>query len=407
MFTAVGRSLGGYAFSRRDLRLLYTAIFLSFLGASITFPLRLLYAQAHHASPTDLGLMAGAFLVAPLLVQVPLGWLVDHWGRVPVLLVGLIAHPIISLLYIPLNTPRELIILRFLEGITVATFQPATAAYIADVTPEEHRSEAYGALGATLNAGLLIGPLFGGLIGQYYGFTTAFVVNFAVEVLAVPLVIGHVHEPRVHQVHEEVAVPIRRLFSIPLTASYIAFFSGQVVMGTLGALWSIWVHDLGGSYAFIGVTFAAFALPQILIGASAGRWAERWGRARVLLLSGLAAAVIYVAYGALTNLAIITALGILEGIALVFQTPVAQSLLADASPPTARGRAQGMAGAIGAIGGSISAFASLPLYHADRPIPFTIAGIIMAVGSVAAAGGALVFARRRRHAANEIKVRSA
>src|SRR5947209_7020102 len=115
VLVGLARLVGGYALSRRDLRLLYAATFLSFLGASITFPLRLLYARQHHASPTELGVMAGAFLLAPLLAQLPMGWLVDRWGRVPVLLIGLIGHPILSLLYIPLNAPMELIALRFLE----------------------------------------------------------------------------------------------------------------------------------------------------------------------------------------------------------------------------------------------------------------------------------------------------
>src|SRR5437660_1112509 len=109
MLAGTARFFGGYAMSRRDLRLLYAAIFLSFLGASITFPIRLLYAQAHHASPMELGLMAGSFLLAPLVAQLPMGWLVDHWGRVPVLLIGLIVHPILCFLYIPLNTPADLI----------------------------------------------------------------------------------------------------------------------------------------------------------------------------------------------------------------------------------------------------------------------------------------------------------
>jgi MFS family permease len=396
MFSTVTRIVGGYALSRRDLRLLYAAMFLSFLGASMTFPLRLLYAQRNHASPTELGVMAGSFVLAPLLAQLPMGWLVDRWGRVPVLLFALIAHPIISLLYIPLSTPVDLIGLRFLEGITVAAFQPAINAYIADVTPEEHRSEAYGAFGATLNGGMLIGPLIGGVIGQYFGFTAAFVANFAIEVLAVPLVIGHVHEPRVHRAHhEEGRVSWRDLFSLPLISIYAAFFCIQTVMGMLGSLWTIWVHDLGGSFTFIGVTFTVFALPQILLGASAGRFADRWGRARFLLVSGVLAGLIYASYGFLTNLAVITVIGVVEGCVIVFQMPVVQGFLAAASPSRARGRAQGMAGAAGSIGATVSAFASLPLYHQARPIPFVAAGAMMMIGALIGSSGAALFARRR------------
>ena len=79
----------------------------------------------------------------------------------------------------------------------------------------------------------------------------------------------------------------------------------------------------------------------------------------------------------------------------MFQLPVAQGLLADASPPQARGRAQGISGSIGAIGGAAAAFASLPLYHAGRPLPFILAGVAIMAGSGVAAVGAVALVRRR------------
>jgi DHA1 family tetracycline resistance protein-like MFS transporter len=389
---------GGYAFRRRELRLLYSAIFLSFLGASVVFPLRLLYAQAHHASPTQLGLMAAAFLIAPLAAQIPLGGMIDRWGRVPVLLVSLASHALVSLLYIFFNAPVELIALRFLEGLSTAGFQPAVGAYIADVTPEEHRAEAYGALSATLNAGMLVGPLAGGVVAQATSFAVAFAITVVMEVAAFILVAGRVHEPVVHERHgaDEPPVSWRSLISLPLFGAYAAFFAQQTVMGILASLWTIWLHDLGGSYTYIGMTMTVFALPQIFLGALAGRLGDRWGRAPLLLGAGILVSVVYASYGFMTNLTLIVVVGIVEGIFIVFQRPAAQSLLADGSPSRARGRAQGVAAAAGALGGAVSAFASLPLYHQSRPLPFVIAGIAMTAGSVIAAVGAVALARRRR-----------
>src|SRR5436305_13509148 len=105
MLVRIGHLMGGYPFKQRDLRVLYAILFLSFLGTSITFPLRLLYAQAHGATPTELGLMASAIIAAPLFVQVPMGWLVDRWGRVPMLLTALACHAGVSALYLVLVPP--------------------------------------------------------------------------------------------------------------------------------------------------------------------------------------------------------------------------------------------------------------------------------------------------------------
>jgi len=401
MIRRMGQLFGGYAFKRQDLRLLYATVFLSFLGTSVAFPLRLLYAQAHQASPAELGVMAAAFLIAPLAGQPVMGWLVDRWGRVPVLMLGLVSHVVLCLFYIFFTTPLDLIALRFLEGLTVSAVQPAISAYIADVTPAEHRSEAYGALSATLNAGMFIGPLVGGVIGQSVGFTAAFWVNVAIEALAVVLVWGRIHEPPTHTLDQRggaTPISVGRLLSLPLLGAYAAFFTTQMVMGIMGSLWSIWVRDLGGSYTYIGATFTVFALPQILFGTFAGRLGDRWGRAPLVLVAGLLVSVIYAAYGTTTNLTLIMILGIAEGLFLVFQQPVVQGLLADASPAEARGRVQGIAGATGAVGGALAAFASLPLYHASHPLPFTLAGLVMALGSVLAAAGALAYSRQKGRA---------
>lgn len=400
-FGKLTRALGGYPLRHRQLRLLYAAVFLSYLGASIIFPLFMLYAQRRGATPVQLGLLAAAFLIAPLLAQLPLGWLVDHWGRVPVLLVGLIGHPFIMIFYVVFNHPAQLIGLRFVEGILVSAFQPAVSAYIADSTPVEHRNEAYGALNATLNAGLFVGPLVGGLIAQPFGFPAAFLSAFAVEVMAVPLVLRHVSEPP-RQSSADVAGPTswKRLLSVPLAAVYFVYLSGGIVIGAMTALWALWIHDLGGSYTFIGLTFTVFALPQVFFGAGSGRLAARTGRALPLLASGLIAGGIYVAYGFVTSLVAIVALGVVEGSVIVFQQPLAQALLADAAPPAARGRAQGLAGVVGAAGAASAAYLSPPLYHMSRPLPFALLGGVTIAGCALAALGAFSYERRREPGVN-------
>jgi len=391
MFSSLFHALGGRAMRQRDLRMLLLAVFLTELGVSAAFPLRLLYAQAHHATPTELGMMAGAFFLAPVLCQMPLGWLVDRWGRVPVLLFGMIGHAIIGVAYIIFNSPVDLICLRFLEGVVIAGVQPATAAYIADVTSEEHRAEAYGVLSAAANGGLLIGPLFGGIVGQQFGFASAYILSVVFESISVILVLTSVREPARHRdthAHERL-VSWRRFLTLPLLGAYAITFAYFSVMGVFTALWTIWIRDLGGSYTFIGFTFTAFAVPGILLGAIGGRTSDRWGIAPTILCFGLLISLIYVSYGFVGNLAAILVLGLIEGVFLAFQQPAVQALLAAASPPEARGRAQGVAGLAGSLGGAGSAFLSLTLYHWNHPVPFVGAGAVMIAGTLAAAFSAV------------------
>lgn len=402
MVQRITQLLGGYAFRNRELRVLYLACFLSFLGASSIFPVFILYARQQHASATELGLMAGALLLAPLVAQMPLGWLVDHWGRVPVLMFGLLAHPVVVLLYVAFNTPWDLIALRFIEGIIVSAFSPAINAYIADVTPEEHRAEAYGGFGATLNGGLFAGPLIGGVIAGAFGFKATFVAAFLMELFAIPVVLWSIHEPKRHIARHEDRphIPWSALFTGPLVAVYIGYLCIQVMEGSMTALWTLYVRDLGGSLTFIGFTITVFAIPQIVLGTASGRAAGRMPRALTMFAGGILVSLVYVSYGLVTSLGAVLALGLIEGVLLMFQQPLAQSLLADASPAEARGRAQGLAGMIGSLGGFASAFFAPPLYYQAHALPWFLLGICTAIGWSAASVGAVLYTRHHRSPAS-------
>ncbi len=395
MFATVARTLGGRVMRQQQLRTLLLAAFCTELGVAMAFPLRLLYAQAHGATPAELGLFASVYVLAPVLVQLPVGWLVDRWGRVPVLAVSLAGHALIGLAYIVFTAPAELIGLRFFEGAVLAGVQPAAAAYIADVTVEGQRAEAYGVLSATLSGGLLLGPLVGGVAGQTWGFGAAYALSAAVEAVAVALLVARVREPQRPRCGpaEERALPWRRLLAPPLLGAYAAIGATQIIMGLFSALWTIRLHDLGGSYTYIGVIYTVFALPGLLLGALGGRAADRWGLAPTLLSFGLAIGLIYAGYGFVTNLTVLPFLCALEAVLLAFQAPALQALLAAASPAEARGRAQGIAGLVGALGGGSAALVSLALYHWSQPAPFVLSGVVMAAGALAAALGALRLTR--------------
>jgi MFS family permease len=301
----------------------------------------------------------------------------------------------IGVAYVLFSSPADLIALRLLEGASMAAIQPATFAYVADVTPENHRAEVFGLLTAAISGGLLIGPLLGGAVGQARGFVPAYISCTVIEAVAALLAMLYLREPARHEQQAERAALVawRRLLTLPLVGAYAATLSFQVVMGIFSALWTIWLRDLGASYTYIGVTYTVFALPQLLLGAIAGRAADRIGRAPLLLWAGVLVSLVYAAYGYITNFWLVIALGIFEGVFLVFQQPSVRGLLADASPPDLRGTAQGVAGLTGAIGAATSAFASLPLYHANKSLPFVLAGAIMVAGSVVGAFAAMRMAR--------------
>jgi MFS transporter, DHA1 family, tetracycline resistance protein len=101
------------------------------------------------------------FFCAPIL-----GALSDVYGRRRVLLISCFGLGIDYLLMGFSQNLTWLFIGRIISGITASGFATA-GAYIADVTPPEKRSAAFGMFGAAFGIGFVIGPALGGILGDY------------------------------------------------------------------------------------------------------------------------------------------------------------------------------------------------------------------------------------------------
>ena len=108
-----------------------------------------------------------AFMLMQFLFSPIQGALSDRFGRRAVILIsccGLGADFIVMALAPMLWL---LFIGRAISGICAASFTTANA-YIADITPREKRSAAFGLLGAAFGLGFIIGPALGGFLGHIW-----------------------------------------------------------------------------------------------------------------------------------------------------------------------------------------------------------------------------------------------
>jgi DHA1 family tetracycline resistance protein-like MFS transporter len=100
------------------------------------------------------------FLSMPLL-----GALSDRFGRRPVILISNFGLGVAYVVTALAPSLAWLLVSRILSGICAASFSTATA-YVADVTPVEKRSAAFGKLGVAFGIGFVAGPAIGGLLGS-------------------------------------------------------------------------------------------------------------------------------------------------------------------------------------------------------------------------------------------------
>ena len=127
--------------------ILFSIILIDFIGFSILIPVLPLYAQELGASPTEVGLMLALYSLG-LVVFLPVwGWISDHIGRRPVLLVCLLGTAASFALLAVAETITAIYVARALGGFFGASIGTAQA-YMTDITDEENRTRGMGLIGA-------------------------------------------------------------------------------------------------------------------------------------------------------------------------------------------------------------------------------------------------------------------
>lgn len=111
------------------------------------------------------GWMAAAWAVMNFLAAPILGGLSDRFGRRPVILISAFGLAVDLVIMALAPTLAWLFVGRLLSGVTAAS-QSTAAAYIADVTPPEQRTQRFGLLSGIFGIGLILGPAAGGLLSE-------------------------------------------------------------------------------------------------------------------------------------------------------------------------------------------------------------------------------------------------
>jgi MFS family permease len=312
-------------------------------------------------------------------------------GKRLVMNVGLIGLSILTLFWLTITDPVLFVVLRFVEGIFAAGILSSARALLADEIVDEQRGQAFGIYGAFMNAGFLLGPALGGLIAST-GYTLTFVGSAAFRLLACALVVLLV--PRGRSVHPDVrarraGVPRRALWTLPLVGAYILFLGDNLYFGfdlTLAPLWL--KHHVGASIAFIGLSYAVWALPNVLLTPYGGRIADRMRRSTLILSFGVLQIPCYIAFAFLRSVAVALAVFAIHGAIYAMMQPAVDANLAAFSPPDARARAQGLYGAIGMAGAFIAANTLSALYGVNFRLPLFV--MAAAFGACLLVGGMMV-----------------
>ena len=382
--------------------------FIVWLGFGALLPVLPIYFTENGVDLAQLGVVIAAWPLARLVGEPFFGWLADRTSRVPLMVIGLIATGVFCLLPLVFVGTIAFVVLRAAAGLATALYDPAARGYITDATPPERRGEAFGLYGAVQMGGFLVGPAIGALGAQRFG-GVAFVFVFSgiVAVLAaIPIALRlreadvrtHPSPPGVSTefardaqsaglaagriardaVADDPAVP-RSLWNRGLIAAMIINAGGNFAGGTYEVIWSLFLTGLGASLDLVGLTFAMFGLPVLLLSPYAGRLVDRRGSLLFIVVGSILPAAMGLLYPRIPEPIFAVPLILIEATGFALLNPALYSVVAANSPAGRSSTAQGLFGAAGTVGFIVASLIAGVLAKTNIVYPMYVFTVVLTV----------------------------
>ncbi len=125
-------------------------------------------------STSQLGILLSAFFWTYVVLQVPVGWLVDRFPAASVLSAGFFAWSAATIFTGLARGFTTLLAMRLLLGVGEAVIFPASSKIFAENLPEKDRGLANGVLIAAIQWGTAVGAFGGGLLMAHFGWRRTF-----------------------------------------------------------------------------------------------------------------------------------------------------------------------------------------------------------------------------------------
>ena len=350
-------------------------------------PVLPLYAAAHGASATGVGLIIGAHMMLAAVGSILLGRASDLWGRRPLLLSGMAVGVVTSLLLPFVEGELALMTIFGLAGLGIAAFTPSALSLVGDAVAPGGAGRAFAWYSTAHYGAIAIGPFLGGLTADCWGYGAAF-FGSAIGI-AIALVVGLVMPMRVP---DHVSPGAGATFAdirgnASVWAGWVASVSGLLIQGVVFAFFPLLAHERGLTPAAIGLVFLVLGLANTLARFPAGWLVDRTGRCSPyaiggVLLASVATALVPHVSGQATLLALIAIFGAVSGVAFVAITVG----LAASTTPATRGLVMGGYSTALYLGLALGSFGLGPVItHQGYPVGFAAGGTAGVIGSLIAA----------------------
>jgi MFS family permease len=343
---------------------------LRLLGIFLILPVFSVYAIHYpEASIAMAGVAFGAYALTQSILQIPLGWASDRWGRKPILLIGLALFGLGSIGCGLAQSISQLIVARVIQG-TGAVGSVALAA-LADLTRPAVRTQAFTITGIAIGSAFIVGILGGPLLAASIGLSGLFYVLAALAFSAMILAALSFPKKNLFTNKESVMAFKPILMHGELRPIFVAAFVLSFTLNLFFFTYPLSWAEIGLHRSELWKVYLVIFLPSVLLVFPYMRRAEKLGHFRMPIMIGwLTAAAGYAVYlvGAQSDLLLyVSGAAFFFGYSL-FQ-PLLPTFLTKRIPPGGRGTATGVYSFFGFIGSSFGGILGGALIHVSPSLP--------------------------------------
>jgi MFS family permease len=322
------------------------------LGTGIAIPAIPTLAKSFNVS---FGIASGVvtvFLLGNFLGTLPSGWLIDRFGRRPVMIAGPLLSALMGFMVAGAHSFPELLLWRFINGFAAQMWLMSRLAAISYHADASQRGRLVSWMFGMDSTGKLAGPVAGGFIASELGLRAPFLVYAVLALVAlIPTVLFAKDTPRSKEVPAAKTatrkLSLREIVMPRLPYFGVAMFAGLTrgpVQADLLHLYAAFAYHLGPrAIGFLATSAVMVSMPISLV---AGWMMDRFGRKRTMVpgFSGVVLAMLALAVSAFLHLSLMWYVTLfLIGIAVQALTGGSvQTIGTDVAPPEARGTFLGL-----------------------------------------------------------------
>ena len=232
---------------RADVLSIYVPSFFIFVGMSVISPILPLYARSFNVSYTLVSLAISMYAFGRFLADLPVGMVIDRFGRKPLMVAGTLLLSIAAFLNALAGSFFEFLIYRLIQGLGSSMWMTSRTALLADILRPEERGRVMSYFQSFMLLGSSAGPTIGGFVATYWGVSAPFYFYALSGLVSLFLTLIWIKEPEDSKSYGRdrrfSPQTFKRLmsnksFSMACLATFTVFFMRTGIRGTMIPLYA-------------------------------------------------------------------------------------------------------------------------------------------------------------------------